>query len=55
MERFQEKGGFIQAGEELGARDNYRLIIDCLLNIPLLHWAFLETGTLYTGTQRAAL
>lgn len=45
MERFQEKGGFIQAWGELGARDNYRLIIDCLLNIPLLHWAFLETGT----------
>ena len=44
MERFQEKGGFIQAWGELGARDNYRLIIDCLLNIPLLHWAFLETG-----------
>ena len=44
LERFQEKGGFIQAWGELGARDNYRLIIDCLLNIPLLHWAFLETG-----------
>ena len=44
MERFQEKGGVIQAWGELGARDNYRLIIDCLLNIPLLHWAFLETG-----------
>ena len=44
MERFQEKSGFIQAWGELGARDNYRLIIDCLLNIPLLHWAFLETG-----------
>ena len=44
MERFQEKGVFIQAWGELGARDNYRLIIDCLLNIPLLHWAFLETG-----------
>ncbi len=44
MERFQEKGGFIQAWGPLGAEDNYRLIIDCLLNIPLLHWAFLETG-----------
>ena len=44
MERFQEKGGFIQAWGELGARDNYRLIIDCLLNIPLLHWASQETG-----------
>lgn len=44
MERFQEKGGFIQAWGELGARDNYRLIIDCLLNIPLLYWASEVTG-----------
>ena len=53
MERFQEKGGFIQAWGELGARDNYRLIIDCLLNIPLLHWAFLETGK--PGYRNAAM
>ena len=44
MERFQEKGGFIQAWGALGARDNYRLIIDCLLNIPLLYWATETTG-----------
>lgn len=44
MERFQEVGGFIQAWGELGARDNYRLIIDCLLNIPLLYWASDMTG-----------
>lgn len=44
MERFQDKGGFIQAWGELGARDNYRLIIDCLLNIPLLYWASDITG-----------
>lgn len=44
MERFQETGGFIQAWGELGAKDNYRLIIDCLLNIPLLYWASKETG-----------
>ena len=44
MERFQEKGGFIQAWGELGTRDNYRLIIDCLLNIPLLYWASEVTG-----------
>lgn len=44
MERFQEKGGFIQAWGELGAKDNYRLIIDCLLNIPLLYWASGITG-----------
>ncbi len=39
LTRFQEKGQFFQAWGELGARDNYRLIIDCLLNMPLLFWA----------------
>ena len=42
--RFREKGQFIQAWGELDAHDNYRLIIDCLLNIPLLFWASEETG-----------
>lgn len=37
--RFVEKGQFIQAWGKLGAKDNYRLIIDCLLNLPLLFWA----------------
>ncbi|RST89163.1 glucuronyl hydrolase [Vagococcus humatus] len=44
ISRFQEKGGFIQAWGELGAKDNYRLIVDCMLNIPLLYWAYEETG-----------
>lgn len=44
MTRYQEKGDFIQAWGELGAKDNYRLIVDCLLNIPLLYWATEETG-----------
>lgn len=44
MERFREKDGFIQAWGELGAKDNYRLIIDCLMNIPLLYWASKVTG-----------
>lgn len=39
MLRFREKGEFIQAWGELDAPDNYRLIIDCLLNIPLLYRA----------------
>ncbi|MBM6821972.1 glycoside hydrolase family 88 protein [Fusobacterium mortiferum] len=39
ISRYQEKGEFIQAWGELGAKDNYRLIVDCLLNIPLLYWA----------------
>lgn len=42
--RFQEKGQFLQAWGELGAPDNYRLIIDCLLNLPLLFWASEITG-----------
>lgn len=42
--RFQEKGQFLQAWGELGATDNYRLIIDCLLNLPLLYWASDVTG-----------
>ncbi len=37
--RFQEKGSFFQAWGALGAPDNYRFIIDCLLNMPLLYWA----------------
>jgi unsaturated chondroitin disaccharide hydrolase len=44
IERFQAKGQFLQAWGELGAPDNYRLIIDCLLNLPLLYWAAEITG-----------
>ena len=44
MKRFREKGRFIQAWGELDIKENYRLIIDCLLNIPLLFWASEETG-----------
>lgn len=44
MERYQEKGGFIQAWGELGKPEHYRLIIDCLLNIQLLFFAYEETG-----------
>lgn len=44
MGRFQEKGQFFQAWGELGAEENYRLIIDCLLNMPLLFWASDVTG-----------
>ena len=42
--RFQEKGQFLQAWGPLGAKENYRLIIDCLLNVPLLYWASSVTG-----------
>lgn len=42
--RFNERSGFIQAWGSVGAEDNFRLIIDCLLNIPLLFWATDITG-----------
>ena len=44
IKRFHEKGEFLQAWGPMGAPDNYRLIIDCLLNLPLLFWATEETG-----------
>jgi unsaturated chondroitin disaccharide hydrolase len=43
-ERFHEKGEFLQAWGARGAPGNYRFIIDCLLNLPLLYWATEETG-----------
>lgn len=42
--RYHESGEFIQAWGSVGADDNYRLIVDCLLNIPLLYWASETTG-----------
>lgn len=37
--RFQEKGGFIQAWGKLDCNNEYRCIIDSLLNLPLLYEA----------------
>jgi unsaturated chondroitin disaccharide hydrolase len=42
--RFKPKGEFIQAWGPLDDPANYRLIIDCLLNLPLLFWATEATG-----------
>jgi len=42
--RYHPVGEFIQAWGAMGAPENYRLIIDCLLNLPLLYWASEETG-----------
>ena len=44
ISRYHEKAGFIQAWGPLGAKDNYRLIVDCLLNLPVLYWASEVTG-----------
>lgn len=44
ISRFQPKGQFIQAWGKMGAPENYRYIIDCLLNLPLLYWASEVTG-----------
>lgn len=42
--RFQPKGGFIQAWGMMGEEKEYRLIIDSLLNLPLLYKAYVLTG-----------
>lgn len=44
MSRFQPVGQFIQAWGQTGRPEEYRYIIDCLLNLPLLYWASAETG-----------
>lgn len=44
IERYQPVGEFIQAWGRKGNPNEYRYIIDCLLNLPLLYWATRETG-----------
>ena len=43
-ERFRTVGNFLQAWGNPGELKEYRLIIDCLLNLPLLYWASEVTG-----------
>lgn len=43
ISRFQPVGQFIQAWGPMNQPENYRFIIDCLLNLPLLYWASEET------------
>ena len=42
--RYRENGRFIQAWGNVNEPSEYRLIIDCLLNLPLLYWASEVTG-----------
>lgn len=45
MNRWCEPGGYIQAwGQKGDAKEGGRIIIDCLLNLPLLYWASEQTG-----------
>ena len=44
LTRYHPVGEFLQAWGPMDGADNYRLIIDCLLNLPLLYWASDETG-----------
>ena len=44
LTRYHPAGEFLQAWGPMDGADNYRLIIDCLLNLPLLYWASGETG-----------
>lgn len=42
--RYRENGRFIQAWGNVDEPSEYRLIIDCLLNLPLLYWASEVSG-----------
>lgn len=44
LTRYHPVGEFLQAWGPMNQPENYRLIIDCLVNLPLLYWASEETG-----------
>ena len=44
LTRYQPSGKFLQAWGTMDDPDNYRYIIDCMLNVPLLYWAGETTG-----------
>ena len=44
LTRYHPIGEFLQAWGPMDAPENYRLIIDCLNNLPLLYWASSVTG-----------
>ncbi|MFI3284359.1 MAG: glycoside hydrolase family 88 protein, partial [Erysipelotrichaceae bacterium] len=44
VSRFNHEANFIQAWGEVNAKDNFRLIIDCLMNMAILYWASEVSG-----------
>ncbi|WP_083886473.1 glycoside hydrolase family 88 protein [Paenibacillus sonchi] len=45
LERWREIPGILQAwGPKNDPENGGRIIIDCLMNLPLLHWAYQQTG-----------
>ena len=45
LTRYQPSGRFLQAWGTMDDPGNYRYIIDCMLNVPLLYWAAQVTGS----------
>ena len=45
LTRYQPSGRFLQAWGAMDDPGNYRYIIDCMLNVPLLYWAAQVTGS----------
>jgi len=44
-QRFNAKGGFIRAWGKLGTDEQENMaIVDCMMNLPLLYWASIESG-----------
>lgn len=53
MERWVEKGQFLQAWGPFNSPEHCRFIIDCMLNLPILYFAADETGVeLYRNRAR---
>lgn len=44
LNRFQQKGEFLQAWGDLGEPKEFRFIVDSLINLPLLYWASEVSG-----------
>lgn len=44
LTRYNEEGKYIQAWGKYGKKAERRLIIDCMMNLELLYWAYDQTG-----------